>query len=93
MKLIWLTFFNFIAISFADVRVYQYVVINKVEIIENPTKQIMTSTLNPTAFISYHGGENVINVDLLRTWMCYGHTGSKRLCPPPMSKLEPGVLP
>ena len=77
----------------AEVRVYQYMVLNNVETISEPNDQIMTSTLNPTAFIAYHGGKRVISVDLLRTWMCFGNTAGKDLCPPPMSKLEPGVLP
>ncbi len=81
------------SISSADVRVYQYLVLNTVETTPNPTEQIVTSTLNPIAFMAYHGGEKIVNVDLLRTWMCFGHTGSKKLCPPPMSKLDAGVLP
>lgn len=79
--------------SQAEVRVYQYLVLNNVDTTADALDQIMTTTLNPTAFVAYHGGEQVVSVDLLRTWMCFGNTSKKNLCPPPMSKLDQGVLP
>jgi hypothetical protein len=78
-------------IANADVRVYQYLVVNKVE--NNPEEKIITSTLNPTAYIAYHGGENVIKIDLLKTWMCYGHTAKKNLCNSPYGTVSKGLLP
>lgn len=82
-----------ISIAFAEVRVFQYLVLNNVSSTPEPSNQLMTTTLNPTAFVAYHGGEEVVSVDLLRTWMCYGNTSGQDLCPPPMSKLDNGVLP
>ena len=36
----------------------------------------VTSTLNPVAYIAYHGGADMIEVNILRTWVCRGYTGN-----------------
>jgi hypothetical protein len=76
---------------FADVRVYQYLVQNLVE--KDAKEKIIVSTLNPMAYIAYHGGEKIINVDLLRTWMCFGNTSKKDLCNSPYGTTPQGALP
>lgn len=90
MKLIF--FITIFTINcFADVRVYQYLVMNKVE--KDAKEKIILSTLNPTAYVAYHGGNKIVSVDLLRTWMCYGHSGKKDLCDSPYGTIPTGVLP
>ena len=65
---------------FAEYRVYQYYITSKLE----GKKRLMTSTLDPKSFVAYHGGEQSISVDLLRSWPCWGYTGGGLpLCPPP----------
>lgn len=74
----------------AEYRVYQYIVKNKVSSSpETVDANIKVSTLNPRAYLAYNGGGDLINVELLRTWMCPGRTaGFKDLCPSPYKKLK-----
>jgi hypothetical protein len=48
---------------------------------------MVTSTLDPTSYVSYHGGQGALRVNLLKTWTCKGHTGGKAICEDPMAKL------
>ena len=72
----------------AEYRVYQYLVKPKTldfMVNDSGAKQIK-STLNPVAFIAYNGGENSIDLTLLRSWMCPGNTGKKEFCPHPSQR-------
>lgn len=84
-----LLFSLLIANAHAEYRVYQYVVKNKVQTTnDQPVSQIITSSLNPQSYIAYHGGNQLISLDLLRTWMCPGSTAKmKKICPSPYGKL------
>lgn len=72
---------------YAEYRAYQYVVKNKVNI-ENqrPNNVIITSTLDPIGYLAYHGGGLLIEVELLRTWICPGNTAGQDICPSPYSQ-------
>lgn len=86
MRLLFLT----ILLSFqvqAEYRVYQYVVKNKVVVIDSPKSHMVTSTLDPVSYLSYNGGSSLISIDLLRTWMCPGNTSKKDICPSPYDQL------
>ncbi|MEX0798933.1 MAG: hypothetical protein WD025_05795, partial [Bacteriovoracaceae bacterium] len=76
----------------AEYRVYQYIVVNKVPIQDQPKTSLVVSSLDPVSYISYHGGNSLINVDLLRTWICPGHTGKKRFCQSPYARLPKEIL-
>ena len=67
----------------AEYRVYQYVVKNKIQFNDAPKSHMVTSTLDPISYVSYHGGESLITVNLLRTWLCPGHTANKDICKSP----------
>lgn len=68
----------------AEYRVYQYYIKSKLRMPLDKNGYLVTSTLDPVSYISYHGGNNSLKVDLLRSWMCVGHTGNKKeLCPGP----------
>ena len=73
----------------AEFRAYQYVVKNKIQ--NSPDQKnatIVVSSLNPVSYIAYNGGANLIEIDLLRTWVCPGNTSSfKGICPSPYKKL------
>lgn len=70
--------------AFGEYRAYQYAVKNTST--PNPTK-IVTSSLNPRAYLAYNGMEGM-NVDLLRTWICPGFTGHKKaICSSPYRDL------
>ncbi len=71
----------------AEYRVYQYLIQNKDTYQEKEITYEILSTLNPVAYKTYHGGD-VIKLDLLRTWVCPGHTGRKEFCPSPYAKLS-----
>lgn len=73
----------------AEYRVYQYIVSNKIQTTSDaPKSNIVLSSLNPVSFISYHGGKGLVNVDLVRTWMCSGYTGdNKKYCQSPYGEL------
>jgi hypothetical protein len=70
----------------AEYRVYQYFVKSTYPKTEDQKAYIITSTLDPISYQAYHGGKDVIKIDLVRSWICLGHTGQKReTCPPPSS--------
>jgi len=94
-NIILTTLFTFIYAqsAVAEYRVYQYVVKNKINIKDAPNSHVIISTLNPRSYISYNGGSNLINVDLLRTWMCPGNTGERlKTCDSPYGRLPAEVL-
>lgn len=77
---------------FAEYRAYQYQVVDPYHPSSIP--MILTSSLNPVAFRSYHGQS--LDTTLLRTWMCYGHTSRQKICPYPIAALpevQPGETP
>lgn len=68
----------------AEYRVYQYVVKSRLKAPHAEKGYVVTSTLDPVSYIAYHGGQDSIKVDLLRTWMCMGYTGQgQAICPAP----------
>ncbi len=70
---------------FAEYRAYQYAL--KDENTGSASK-IITSTLNPRAYLSYNGIEG-LSVDLMRTWICPGYTGRKKqICKSPYEKMR-----
>ena len=79
--------------SFAEYRAYQYLVMNKVGPQDRSMASVVVSTLDPVTYISYNGGNGLVGVDLLRTWICPGYTGRKGICESPYSQLPSEVLP
>ena len=75
--------------TFAEYRAYQYYV--KAKELEGLDRRayVVTSTLDPVSYVTYHGGKEVLTVDLLRSWVCRGNTGKKPICPPPLDLLAP----
>ena len=63
---------------FAEYRVYQYEIKPTYETLQEAENYVITSTLDPVSYLSYHGGAQSIKINLLRTWMCKGHTGGQR---------------
>lgn len=71
--------------TYAEYRAYQYIVktTDQFALANGAPAQIITSTLNPAMFKSYHGG-SFLTVELLRTWICPGYTGArKQICSHP----------
>ena len=67
--------------TLAEYRVYQYMVTPTFQIGKKSTPYIVTSSLNPVAYLAYNGGSQSMNIELLRTWPCMGYTGSfKEFC-------------
>lgn len=79
--------------AFGEYRAYQYAVVNKVVFSGQPKTALVTTTLDPRTYIAYHGGSGLVNVDLLRTWICPGHTGKRPVCPSPYARLSEEALP
>jgi len=78
----------------AEYRVYQYYVTPTLSSPKDNTNYLVTSTLDPVTYVSYHGGTGSIKVDLLRTWTCEGYTGGQHeYCDSPMEegKLDRGT--
>lgn len=69
-----------VAPAFGEYRVYQYYVRSKLQNINPGNAQLVTSTLNPTSYVAYHGGRGSIEVNLLRSWVCMGDTSKKSVC-------------
>lgn len=77
----------------AEYRVYQYVIKNKiVSALDQDSSHIKTSTLDPVSYLAYHGGSGLISIDLLRTWICPGHTGKRKICSSPYAELPKEVF-
>jgi cytochrome c biogenesis protein CcdA len=71
-----------------EYRVYQYYVKSKIPLVQEQKAYLSTSTLDPVSYLSYHGGESSIEIDILRTWMCPGFTGlGKEICTGPYEKI------
>lgn len=89
MKKIFLIFIFFgIQINIiSEYRVFLYKVQNKISSKETSESQIITSTLSPKSYLSYHGGSQSISINLLKTWMCKGHTGLNPICISPFESL------
>ena len=78
------------ASALAEYRAYQYLVKTNdpYAVATKAQAQYIVSTLNPQMYKSYHGGSHV-SVDLLRTWICPGYTGSRKpICDHPYDKGE-----
>ncbi len=70
----------------AEYRVYQYEIRPLFEQIRNEN-YIITSTLSPKNFPTYHGGESSLKITLLKSWICKGYTGGfQGLCPSPQTE-------
>ncbi len=85
-----MTLFLFLCTNaMAEYRVYQYLIKNRDTYQEKDISYQELSTLNPVAYVAYHGGGETIKVDLLRTWICPGYTGKKQeFCPSPYEELQ-----
>jgi hypothetical protein len=71
--------------AFSEYRVYQYYVKSAYSSPKDKTQYLVTSSLDPVTYVTYHGGSDTIEVDLLRTWTCEGYTGSSNeLCDSPL---------
>lgn len=79
-QLIYISFFLSSSLSFAEYRVYQYYVFNKVKNLNSTAPNIVTSTLDPKSYVAYHGGNDSIEVSLLRSWQCFGNTSKNSIC-------------
>lgn len=78
----------------AEYRVYQYHIKAKNIFGFDQKSYIVVSSYDPVTYLAYHGGEESLKIDLLRTWVCYGQTsGNKKYCSPPSeSQAEGGQL-
>jgi hypothetical protein len=94
MKTIFALIFITMSSSIAEYRVYQYLMKNKIKSSsDQQNAHIRISTLDPVSFIAYNGGNSLIDVDMLRTWMCPGYTGhGKEICKSPYGKVPKGLL-
>lgn len=79
------------SIARAEYRVYEYILKNKIPTNDEAGK-IIRSTLNPRGFVAYHGGNNLIKIDLVRTWMCAGATNQRKLCLSPYEELTMDMI-
>lgn len=94
MKALTLFIFIFATNAQAEYRVYQYVMKNKItSSVDQRNSHVVTSTLNPVSYLAYNGGSSLISIDLLRTWMCPGHTGYKKdICKNPYGTIPEEFL-
>ncbi len=74
--------------TLAEYRVYQYYVRAATPTLRDGNSYLVTSTLHPVAYRAYHGGEQSLRVDLLRSWMCFGATARRPICPSPLEELQ-----
>ena len=55
----------------AEYRVYQYWVKTK----SREKAELITTSLDPKAYLAYYGNEKETSINLMRSWICYGDTG------------------
>lgn len=72
--------FGLINSAQAEYRVYQYYIKSKTNNITPPNAQLVTSTLDPSSYAAYHGGNLLVDISLLRSWICLGNTSKKEVC-------------
>jgi hypothetical protein len=78
--------------AIAEYRVYHYTVKSKFNEPFDTKTYTVTSTLDPVSYLAFHGGNQSINVDLLRTWMCKGYTGAhQETCSSPLAQMNKGA--
>jgi len=77
LRVLLILFFTPLSLM-AEYRVYQYQVMSKFPGEYQAKPHIVTSTLDPVSYLSYHGGETSITIDLMRSWTCQGHTGGMK---------------
>ncbi|MDD0853104.1 hypothetical protein HBN50_08350 [Halobacteriovorax sp. GB3] len=88
--LCFISLFTLCLSASAEYRVYQYQVKSKMERYSKQGNYLVTSTLDPVSYLSYHGGSDSIRIDLLRSWTCKGYTGnSSALCKAPLENIDP----
>ncbi len=74
---------------FSEYRVYQYMVKAKNQTYRDPQSRVVISTLDPISYVAYNGGDEAVQVSLLRTWRCMGNTSQLSPCPSPLDKINP----
>ena len=73
--------------AFAEYRLYQYYISSSTK----DTTSLITSALDPLSYTAFHGGR-LLQLDILRTWICPGYTGKRPPCPSPYKRaLEKGA--
>lgn len=55
----------------AEYRVFQYWVKTK----SREKAELITTSLDPKAYLAYYGNEKETSINLMRSWICYGDTG------------------
>lgn len=73
--------------ALAEYRVYQYYVKSKNTLVQDQQAYLVTSSLDPSSYVAYHGGEDSIEVDLVNTWICKGDTSNREFCNSPYTEL------
>ena len=88
----FLSFLTFTS-SLAEYRVYQYYVRSTTLSPRDKNSYMVTSALHPVAYQAYHGGAQSLRVDLLNSWMCFGSTSQRPICPSPLEELQKKLAP
>lgn len=88
MKNLSTVLFSLFSISaLAEYRVYQYLVKSTHYKAQDQDAYMVTSSLDPVSYKAYHSGSINISVDLMRTWICPGYTGTNMpYCSSPYEK-------
>lgn len=60
--------------SYSEYRVYQYWVKSK----SRDKAELVTTSLDPSAYLAYYGNEKETSINLMRSWICYGDTGGHK---------------
>jgi len=76
------------SILFAEYRVFQYYVKSKYELPYENKAYLVTSSLDPVSYVSYHGGDDAISAHLIKTWTCKGNTAGEDYCPSPFESMD-----
>lgn len=78
--------------ALAEYRVYQYLVKSTHAKAQDQDAYMVTSSLDPVSYKAYHSGTLNISVDLMRTWICPGYTGTNlAYCNSPYEKSKEAI--
>ena len=75
--MVWLMFF--INLAFSEYRAFELVIENQ----QTQQRRIVVSTLDPLQYPDYYPVSPNEIVMYQDTWMCYGNTSNKNICPNP----------
>jgi hypothetical protein len=76
--------------TFASYRVYQLRLRHFDQTAKKKMSEVVVTTMDSEQYQSFHGGSNLMKVEMLDTWYCPGDTSHKKYCKKPKEPIDRG---